>query len=364
MCREWRRIGLDGSIAERFPDFARGVLDTHLYAYLAYFDHPLQYEEDTGEPALLVDGELVFAADLLRRFALSAQGVVERDTGRVFTYLEEGLTHWDRQQWPALRPLRVLPPDERPARHTLRVVMLEDQKHAWVQMIQPNGALTAFGFFTSYELGLSQLASAEQGFVCCPDLLELRGGKRLTADIELEPAMFHHVLTHVAAEAQHPQAFNTIRENCVAFVARTVALTGIDIATRTTLTRMLTPKPLERAYDRLPASVRRGVSVATDAAGALGANEVINTALLLLGASRGAGPGRALVRTPRDFIMRSQLQLASPGRLRHWMRAQNAAPRVAATSLDRHDLELAHASPGEHLDDVPTALAHEGVAER
>lgn len=320
----WKKSGLDPYIFHRFPDFSNSILDTFLHRFLSFFGHSITSDKNDS-PRLLVNGERVPWNILKERFSFENGKVASKHDGKIWSYFEEGLVEHDPVNWTQLRPFEVLPKEQRPQTPILQVVSVDKGSlHAWVRVVKTTGEVYSTGLFLQDGFqGFSTAGSGQKGKIRCPDLGELDRKNQVVVDLPIDDKLLNDILKRIESYQNLGVHFNFADQNCNVFVAGLADMAGQNIRMKRGLMGLVLPGFLRRAgMATFPKSCRKATGSTLDAIGMFGPNEVINTVALLLGAHKGLGPDRvgALIKTPTDFVVRSQIRVEWPGGLRSWQR--------------------------------------------
>lgn len=202
----------------RYPEFLQFIQDTHIYSIAKFYKHPIGLIDNDG-PGILVNGSLMHFETFCTLFYVREgkidPEIIERTTGRRWSYLENGLVPHDPEQ--EIGPFKKEQPE---GTFKLSFVFMNEghtnslsgirrfSRHAWIQMKKPDGDVTSIG-----HLGA--------GIIRSPDIFEYLPGKRKKISFIMSESKFNAVLQEIEKEQkEHKDVFNYLSNNCSSFSGR------------------------------------------------------------------------------------------------------------------------------------------------
>lgn len=248
------------------PDLVKTIFSTHMHQFIRYYSHTIQFDPDTKEMQMMIEGRFQNARPILSSLRLEGELIVnQKNPNETWFYLENGLSKWNEIDWQKLKPCAKLSAEElayvqeKAKRHpspqaqaqpdgpcfVLEIVSswkkvpctpltdgfietLEMPRHPWIRLVTPEGDVYSVGFYPSDPVDLSKGAKTIEGVFRTPDPWEATPFQaRFVTRFAITDNQFSQTVNMVERLQSKEIAFNLFEHNCTRFVQH--VLETIDI---------------------------------------------------------------------------------------------------------------------------------------
>lgn len=339
MWKRWKEAHFPLEALLHNRDLIELFRQTHWDTHISFFRHSIPLD-DEGAPLLLFRGEWTPWAEVKQQIHSPNQSTLEN-----WCYLQEGVVPWKTFHWEKLRPFHQLPEEERPEKHTIRLLtgakkdlpdIIQDYGHTWIQMIRPNGELYSIGFYApeSFIANPQSPLKTLPGVFHSPDLYEFLPGRNKEAvQYTTSEQRFEQLLQMVESWQKIGLPYNTLEQNC-SDVAQTLYFAGKEEKNTLSSTEemsvwWLTELPLwtqhilKGVWGTLPLPIRLPLKWG----GRIATTLSLSPLLYSLGAHRGLflssqSPNVAPLLPSPLSLFHKRLHLLHPKGVRRWQRQQ------------------------------------------
>lgn len=198
-------------------DFFR---QTNLHSLISYYGHVVTLDQK-NRPCLRVLDQFTPMDEVLARFevreGLREYMIIEKETGRRWTYLSHGLQPYDPET--QMTPFAFGKPQQS---HTITFYFMAEgglsvseirhlSRHSWINLTKPDGSIYSVG-----HLGTGAIRS--------PDIFEYVHGRRKAVTFPVDETTFQRILSEIhSAQLNDTDAFNYLTNNCSSFAAKTAS---------------------------------------------------------------------------------------------------------------------------------------------
>jgi hypothetical protein len=269
MLAKWHRVYERCPEVDAHPEFVEAMVTSFLHKHLVRV-RGTKVPVVNGEPALPVNGVDTPWSKLRETFSFTAEGVVHKETKKVWTMMAEGLVEWNERtalaEGKELRPAYQLPRGEWPQETTVEVKMPAhgfNAWHAWTTITDPRGMVTSFGAYPLIPPSqlFSQPAVTVGAEMRCPDVHDCMGEQTVSRKYVATPEKLERLKALVYSYATSQPTFNVLNDNCNDFEAAVIEIfEGKRPETHSTfagaIARMahlddVTPKPVQQGVSLL-----------------------------------------------------------------------------------------------------------------
>ena len=299
---KWTKLGFAEEAFWSSPDLVDFIFKSYLHRSIKhpYYKHNIEMypvlvyfagEQSVQlQPHILMDKRWTPWMEVCGRFNVDSESriyTIENNVKKIWTYLEQGLTQWNKNNFDTPRPLRQL--DQPPSGSRIEIItthahrkdwnlcdrFLKGTRHSFFRIVPgvgfagrhpetglKDGAVYSFGWGTRWQdFSLFGSLSTMQGKWFCPDSFEFFKEDLRITPLAVNECQAIKLLEIVKRRAKEPNPFHFITANCSGITAEILKEAGIiDLTKKEHMLTMwyefLVPKAVRRPIDKATSFIK------------------------------------------------------------------------------------------------------------